>query len=43
MDSSTKVFISSDQRDGFGVSSTIIMGEKEVMLVDAQFMLANAH
>jgi len=42
MDLSTKVFISSDQHDGFGVSSTI-MGEKEAMLVDAQFTLANAH
>jgi len=43
MDLSTKVFISSDQNDGFGVSSTLIMGEKEAMLVDAQFTLANAH
>jgi glyoxylase-like metal-dependent hydrolase (beta-lactamase superfamily II) len=43
MELSTKVFISSDAHDGFGVSSTLIMGEKEVMLVDAQFTLANAH
>nr|WP_024967097.1 MBL fold metallo-hydrolase [Pantoea sp. IMH] len=43
MELSTKVFISSDAHDGFGVSSTIIMGEKEAMLVDAQFTLANAH
>jgi glyoxylase-like metal-dependent hydrolase (beta-lactamase superfamily II) len=43
MDLSTKVFISSDAHDGFGVSSTLIMGEKEAMLVDAQFTLANAH
>lgn len=40
---STRVFISSDCHDGFGVSSTIIMGEKEALLVDAQFTLANAH
>lgn len=43
MELSTKVFISSDEHDGFGVSSTIIMGEKEAVLVDAQFTLANAH
>jgi hypothetical protein len=43
MDLSTKVFISSDQHDGFGVSSTLIMGEKEAMLADARFTLANAH
>lgn len=43
MELSTKVFISSDAHDGFGVSSTIIMSEKEAMLVDAQFTLANAH
>lgn len=39
----TKVFLSSDQKDGFGVTSTIIYGEKEAMLVDAQFTIANAH
>lgn len=39
----TKVFLSSDQQDGFGVTSTIIYGEKDAMLVDAQFTLANAH
>ncbi|MGE9552043.1 MBL fold metallo-hydrolase [Erwinia amylovora] len=43
MELSIKVFISNDKHDGFGVSSTIIMGEKEAMLVDAQFTLANAH
>lgn len=39
----TKVFLSSDEHDGFGVTSTIIYGEKEAMLVDAQFTIANAH
>ncbi|WP_147197522.1 MBL fold metallo-hydrolase [Pantoea sp. CCBC3-3-1] len=43
MDLSTQVFISSDKHDGFGVSSTLIMGKKEALLVDAQFTLANAH
>ena len=43
MDLSIQVFISSDKHDGFGVSSTLIMGEKEALLVDAQFTLANAH
>jgi len=43
MELSTKVFVSSDRHDGFGVSSTIIMGDKEALLVDAQFTLANAH
>lgn len=40
---STKVFVSSDAHDGFGVCSTLIMGEKEAILVDAQFTLSNAH
>jgi glyoxylase-like metal-dependent hydrolase (beta-lactamase superfamily II) len=39
----TKVFISSDQHNGFGVSSTIVYGPTEALLVDAQFSLANAH
>jgi glyoxylase-like metal-dependent hydrolase (beta-lactamase superfamily II) len=39
----TKVFISSDQHDGFGVSSTIVYGKEEALLVDCQFTLANAH
>ncbi|HCR1912225.1 TPA: MBL fold metallo-hydrolase [Enterobacter kobei] len=39
----TKVFVSSDANNGFGVCSTLIMGEKEAILVDAQFTLSNAH
>lgn len=39
----TKVFLSSDKNDGFGVTSTIIYGQHEAMLVDAQFTIANAH
>lgn len=39
----TKVFLSSDENDGFGVTSTIIYGEQDAILVDAQFTLANAH
>lgn len=39
----TKVFISSDQYGGFGVSSTIIYGEHEALLFDAQFSCSNAH
>lgn len=39
----TKVFLSSDQNDGFGVTSTLIYGERQAILVDAQFTLANAH
>ncbi|MDS0527473.1 MBL fold metallo-hydrolase [Clostridium sp. SHJSY1] len=39
----TKVFISSDQYDGFGVSSTIIYGPTEALLFDAQFSRSNAH
>ena len=33
----TKVFLSSDQNDGFGVTSTLIYGERQAILVDAQF------
>jgi len=40
---STKVFLSSDKNDGFGVTSTIIYGEHDAILVDAQFTIANAH
>jgi glyoxylase-like metal-dependent hydrolase (beta-lactamase superfamily II) len=43
MSLSIKVFTSSDQNDGFGVTSTIIMGEKDAILVDAQFTISNAH
>lgn len=39
----TKVFLSSDTNDGFGVTSTIIYGDTDAMLVDAQFTLSNAH
>ncbi|KEA49924.1 metallo-beta-lactamase [Mangrovibacter sp. MFB070] len=39
----TKVFLSSDQNDGFGVTSTVIFGDTDAMLVDAQFTIANAH
>lgn len=39
----TKVFLSSDINDGFGVTSTIIYGGTDAILVDAQFTLANAH
>lgn len=39
----TKVFLSSDMSDGFGVTSTIIYGDTDAILVDAQFTLANAH
>lgn len=40
---STKTFISSDENDGFGVTSTLIMGEEDAILVDAQFTISNAH
>ncbi|MCH9299861.1 MULTISPECIES: MBL fold metallo-hydrolase [Pantoea] len=40
---STKVFLSSDRNDGFGVTSTIIYGEHDAILVDAQFTIANAY
>lgn len=39
----TKVFLGSDMNDGFGVTSTIIYGDTDAILVDAQFTLANAH
>ncbi|MGG2014828.1 MBL fold metallo-hydrolase [Bacillus sp. S10(2024)] len=38
----TKVFISSDQHGGFGVTSTIIYGPTEALLFDAQFSRSNA-
>lgn len=40
---STKTFIADDSHDGFGVTSTLIMGESDAILVDAQFTIANAH
>ena len=39
----TKVFLSSDKNDGFGVTSTIIYGDNDAILVDAQFTIVNAH
>jgi len=39
----TKVFLSSDNCNGFGVTSTIIYGDHDAILVDAQFTIANAH
>ncbi|MEG3090680.1 MBL fold metallo-hydrolase [Sphingomonas sp. PB1R3] len=39
----TKVFVSSDQHNGFGVSSTIVYGPTEALLVDSQFSLSKAH
>ncbi|MFC0140501.1 hypothetical protein ACFFJN_10680 [Erwinia mallotivora] len=39
MQLTTKVFISSDNHNGFGVSSTNILGKNEAILVDAQFTL----
>jgi len=38
-----KTFNNGDDHDGFGVTSTIIYGTTEAMIVDAQFTLANAH
>ncbi|MGE0484987.1 MAG: MBL fold metallo-hydrolase [Gammaproteobacteria bacterium] len=38
-----KVFMSKEDHMGLGVSSTIIYGEKDAVLVDAQFTLSNAH
>jgi len=38
-----KVFKGSEEHMGLGVTSTIIYGEKEAVLVDAQFSLSNAH
>jgi len=43
MELNTKVFLSSDKNDGFGVTSTIIYGDNDAILVDAQFTIANAH
>ncbi|QAB32601.1 MBL fold metallo-hydrolase [Pantoea ananatis] len=40
---STKTFIADDSNDGFGVTSTLIMGKRDAILVDAQFTIANAH
>lgn len=38
-----KVFMSSEAHMGLGVSSTIIYGEQDAVLVDAQFTLSNAY
>ena len=38
---STKVFVSSEP--GFNVTSTIVMGEKDCILIDTQWTRANAH
>ena len=38
-----EVFMSSEEHMGFGVSSTIIYGEKNAVLVDSQFTKSNAH
>ncbi len=38
-----EVFRSSEEHMGLGVNSTIIYGEKEAVLFDAQFTLSNAH
>ena len=38
-----KVFMSSEDHMGLGVASAIIYGEKDAVLVDAQFTLSNAH
>ncbi|MDM3357002.1 MBL fold metallo-hydrolase [Citrobacter sp. Cb004] len=40
---STKVFVSSDRNNGFGVTSTIIMGRNDAILVDTQFTISNAY
>lgn len=38
-----KVFMSAEEHMGLGVASAIIYGEKDAVLVDAQFTLSNAH
>ena len=38
-----KVFTSSEDHMGLGVNSAIIYGEKEAIVIDAQFTLSNAH
>lgn len=38
-----RVLNGSDQHDGFGVNSSVVYGEKEAVIVDTQFTLANAH
>jgi len=38
-----KVFLSSEAHMGLGVVSAVVYGEKEAVLVDAQFTLSNAH
>lgn len=38
-----EVFMSSEEHMGLGVASAIIYGEKDAVLIDAQFTLSNAH
>lgn len=38
-----KVFCSGVENDGLGVTSTIIMGEEDAIIIDPQFTLANTH
>ena len=38
-----EVFMSSEEHMGLGVASAIIYGERDAVLVDAQFTLSNAH
>jgi len=37
------VFTSSEEHMGLGVNSALVMGEKDAVLIDAQFTLSNAH
>jgi glyoxylase-like metal-dependent hydrolase (beta-lactamase superfamily II) len=37
------VYTSPEEHMGLGVNSTLVMGEREAVLVDAQFTLSNAH
>ncbi|SHO56937.1 MBL fold metallo-hydrolase [Vibrio quintilis] len=38
-----KIFNGGDQHDGFSVNSTIVYGQKNAVVIDTQFTLANAH
>lgn len=38
-----RVFVASDDHMGLGVSSTIVYGARDAVLVDSQFTLSNAH
>lgn len=42
-DLAIEVFLSSEEHMGLGVTSTIIYGQQDAVLVDAQFTLSNAH